>query len=338
MLKYLLTFLAALTALQLQAQVPQYSQYYANALFLSPSFAGADYSTRGIMAARYQWPGLHASYISNTVSVDHYIPEYNSGVGLIINSDIITPANLRTTDVGIAYSYEIGITKNIVFRPGLQMSYVHRRIDFNRLTFGSQYTDNGFIGGSSSEDPNNPAIAYLDFASGGVIMSETFWAGISVHHMNRPNQTFINGESRLPAKFSVFGGYKFMLTPDWKRRYVNPDEEVSISPTFMYKSQGKSDQLDIGVYARYNTFITGLWYRGIPVKVYSPDRTNYEAIVVLVGYIYNNLQVGYSYDFTTSKLSMATWGSHELTLSYRIAKSKKKKQRPIQKRPACPKF
>ena len=54
-------------SIKLYAQDPQYSQYYANALYLSPAFAGAEENTRAIFATRYQWPGLDASFVSNTV-------------------------------------------------------------------------------------------------------------------------------------------------------------------------------------------------------------------------------------------------------------------------------
>jgi hypothetical protein len=33
------------------------------------------------------------------------------------------------------------------------------------------------------------------------------------------------------------------------------DEEKSITPTFMYKMQGKSDQLDVGLYGQYNQLL-----------------------------------------------------------------------------------
>ncbi|WMJ75681.1 type IX secretion system membrane protein PorP/SprF [Cytophagaceae bacterium ABcell3] len=50
--------------MQAKAQSPQFSQYYANALYPNPAFAGADYTS--IFASRYQWHGLAASYFSNT--------------------------------------------------------------------------------------------------------------------------------------------------------------------------------------------------------------------------------------------------------------------------------
>jgi len=321
--------------LSLRAQDTQYSQFYANALYLSPAFAGAQQNTRGIVATRYQWPSQAASYISYTASFDHYFERYKSGVGLIVNSDVATPAHLRTTEIGGQYAYQINLSKKVVFRPAVQLSYVSKKIDYSKLTFGSQYTDDGFIGGKSGESLLQNSVSYVDISSGGLLYSERYWVGFSANHMNQPNQSFMAGTSRLPAKFSFFGGYTWSFTPAWRKRHVNPNEEKSISPTFLYKMQGKSDQLDIGLYGRYNALVVGMWYRGVPLKVYKPEKVNNDALIFLVGIVYKEFTFGYSYDLTISRLTAASGGSHEITASYSI---KHKKKKTIMKMLPCPKF
>lgn len=333
-LSFLVFYLPCLV-LQVKAQDPQYSQFYANALYLSPAFAGSQQNTRGIAATRYQWPAQEAAFFTCTASFDHYFERFRSGVGIIVNSDLATAANLRTTEAGAQYSYQFAVSKKLIFRPGLQLSYVSKKIDYNKLTFGSQYNNDGYIGGSNQENFARSSVAYADVSSGGLLYSDRYWIGVSAHHMNQPNQSFYNQESRLPAKYSFFGGFKWSFTPEWRKRYVNPDEEKSITPTFLYKMQGKSDQLDIGLYGRYNTLVAGMWYRGIPLKVYKPEKTNQDALVMLIGVVHKGLSIGYSYDLTLSKLTIATGGSHEITVSY---SSKHKKKKTIVKMLPCPKF
>ena len=322
-------------SIKLYAQDPQYSQYYANALYLSPAFAGAEENTRAIFATRYQWPGLDASFVSNTVSIDHYIDRYKSGIGFIATSDNSTAAKLHSTEAGLIYAFQAEISKKIVFRPAIQLSYVNRSINFNSLTFGSQYTNNGFVGGATNEPTNIPTVSYLDISTGGLLYAKNYWIGISAHHLNTPEQSFMKGHSSLPIKASLFGGYKFSFTPEWKKKHVNPDEEKSITPTFLYKMQGKSDQLDIGIYGQYNALVVGFWYRGIPIKVYAPEKTNHDALVFLAGFIHKGFSMGYSYDYTISKLANISGGAHEITLSYGF---RTKKSKRIQKRAVCPKF
>ena len=333
--KFILFLITMLSLIRLYAQDPQYSQFYANALYLSPAFAGAEQNTRAIVASRYQWPGLDAAFLSHTVSVDHYFTNHKSGIGIIATSDLSTASKLKSTEAGIIYSYQADLSKKIVFRPALQLSYVTRSINFSRLSFASQFDDNGFKGGNTNENSNFNSISYADISTGGLLYSEKYWIGFSAHHLNRPDQSFMKGESRLPVKAALFGGYKFSFTPEWRKRHVNPDEEKSISPTFLYKMQGKSDQLDLGLYGRYNKLVLGIWYRGIPVKLYKSEKANNDAIILLFGVIHNGFQIGYSFDYTISKLTIMSGGSHELTLSYGFKTRTKKK---IQKRPACPKF
>ncbi len=328
-------FLFFIAGIPVFAQDPQYSQSYANALYLSPAFAGAEENTRGIFATRYQWPGLDASFVSNTISIDHYIDRYKSGIGFIATSDVASASKLRSTEAGLVYAFQAEISKKIVFRPALQLSYVNRTINFSSLTFGSQFNNNGFVGGPNNEPSNIPMVSYLDISAGGLLYAKKYWLGISTHHLNTPEQSFMKGQSPLPIKASLFGGYKFSFTPEWRKKHVNPDEEKSITPTFLYKMQGKSDQLDIGLYGQYNALVVGFWYRGIPIKVYAPEKTNHEAFVFLVGFMHKGFSMGYSYDYTISKLANISGGAHELTLSYGF---KTKKAKRIQKRAVCPKF
>ncbi len=41
-----------------QAQDPEFSQFYANPLYLNPALAGANICPRAILNYRNQWPGL----------------------------------------------------------------------------------------------------------------------------------------------------------------------------------------------------------------------------------------------------------------------------------------
>jgi hypothetical protein len=66
-----------------------------------------------------------------------------------------------------------------------------------------------------------------------------------------------------------------------------------------------------------------LWYR------------NQDAFIVLVGLMTTNFRFGYSYDVTVSRLSNATAGSHELSMTLQFnCRPKKKKFTPV----SCPSF
>jgi hypothetical protein len=83
--------------------------------------------------------------------------------------------------------------------------------------------------------------------------------------------------------------------------------------------------------------VVGLWYRGLPVGMLNTLPYN-ESLIMLVGLSYDNLSVGYSYDFTVSRFGASSGGAHELSLTYLFPISDER--RPVRnKRPIpLPKF
>lgn len=338
-LKRALALSAFLFSMHGYAQDIQFSQFYTAALYQNPAFAGASHHHRGMLHQRLQWPGLEAKYITSMLSYDTYFHKHRSGFGIIAMKDWQGSSNISSTDIGLQYAYELHITPGLAFRPGLQVSYVSRNLNYTGLTLPQDYTSNGYVGGSTLQGGDNKR--YADISSGGILYSDNIWVGFSAHHINRPNQSLIKGSSRLPTKYALTGGYKirFKKSPYHNTvDYLDHHREYSITPTFHYKFQGESDQLDLGIYGMYDFLLVGFWYRGIPViKYYNKEvRNNSESMIVMAGWKYEKLSVTYSYDFTVSRLVRAgTAGSHELNITYLYQRHKKHK---IMKRLPCPNF
>ncbi len=84
------------------------------------------------------------------------------------------------------------------------------------------------------------------------------------------------------------------------------EDQFTISPNVLYQKQGDFQQLDLGFYAIKGSVVGGFWYR------------NQDAIILLIGIDKKNIKFGYSYDVTISKLTLATGGSHELSLIFQF--------------------
>lgn len=321
-----------------KAQDPQFSQFYAFPMYLNPAFAGTNLKTRVNAIYRNQWSAIPGSYTTYGFSADQNLEEYNSGFGIMFMQDIAGSANLRRTEVSGLYSYKIQLNNDWVVRAGLQGTYLRPSINYDDLVFGSQLDpDQGYTGASSGENLRGADQVHLfDFSSGLLAYNEIFWFGTSLHHMNRPDLSFDQqSTSLLPVKFSVHGGAKIPIV---RNKYTNYQSEVTMSPAFNYRSQGKFDQLDLGLYLNYDPVVLGVWYRGIPVfKQYDVGYSNHDAVTFLVGFHQDFLTIGYSYDLTVSQLGPSTGGSHEISVGYEFYYEKKRKKQ-YDKYVPCPRF
>ena len=308
------------SSLQLFAQDPQFSQFYAAPLYLNPAFAGSTLQARAGLNYRNQWPAVEASFVTYSAYFDYFFEDYNSGVGMLINQDTEGLAGLNSTSVSIQYSYQVFLTEYLAFRPALQAGFFYRNLNFSRLTFGDQFDPltGEFINPNTAEQFNTGfSKAFVDISSGGLLYTKNAWLGAAWHHMNTPQQSLLDEDDRLPSKLSVHGGFKFILEPAGGGYEV--PRQRSITATFQYKHQGPFDQIDLGTYFTSEPMVLGLWYRGIPYKQVNGYANN-ESIVLLVGFIKrgadDELNIGYSYDYTISGLGASSGGAHEFSLSY----------------------
>jgi type IX secretion system PorP/SprF family membrane protein len=323
------------------SQDPQFSQFYANPLYLNPALAGGALAPRVTMSYRNQWPSLSANFVTTTFGGDIFLPNYNSGLGLLVTMDSQGIGNLKSTDVALQYAYQIHLNEVTSLRLGIQGGFANRSLDYYNLTFGDQLTNNGSTGVNTG-DPlafAGPNVSYADFGTGMMLYSDWYWAGLSLHHINRPNQAFSVEEARLPMKASFQAGLKI---PFGGITYLGNeiDKEKSISPAIMYKKQGKYDQLDAGLYVTLEPLVLGAWYRGIPFKKYDLGINNHESFILLAGFRQDKFSIGYSYDFTISTLGAASGGAHEISLAYIFPASdpKQRRTRKSKQQLSCPKF
>lgn len=303
------------------AQDPQFSQFYAAPVYLNPAFAGSSEDTRLTVIHRRQWPSLEASFVTSAVAIDKNISKYRSGIGLMVANDHVSPIGLSRTEISAQYAYLLPMTKAISFRAGFQAGYAQRSADFTRFTFGDQFSNNGLTGLASREDFVSETRGNMNLALGGLLFSRRFFFGMAMHHVNRPNESFTNIVSRTPVRTTLHTGFmiplnKFKYGRRNKRFTENEEEIKGITPAIVYKSQGKFDQLDIGLHFNYNPIVVGFWYRGLPIKTYERGLNNHEALILLAGLRFQSISIGYSYDVTISRLAAYTGGAHEISLNY----------------------
>jgi len=304
------------------AQDPQYSQFYAAPLYLNPAFAGSTGQARFGINYRNQWPAIDANFTTISAFFDTYIEDKNSGVGAMLTRDREGILGLQSISLAAQYSYNISLTDGLSFRPGVQIALYNRSVNFSKLTFGDQFdpATGDIINPTSAEALNGGNKFFPDLSFGGLFYTPRAWLGGAVHHITQPNQSLIGEKSKLPMKISVHTGVKFHFRPGvvGSGIYARPSER-SIAPALQYRHQGEFDQMDIGAYLTMEPLVVGMWYRGVPFKRVNGFSNN-ESIVLLLGFTKKGakdiLNIGYSYDYTISKLGPGSGGAHEFSLVY----------------------
>ncbi len=313
-----LTIKFLLLLCMVQAQDPQFSQFYAAPLYLGPSMAGTNGGPRVGLNFRDQWPKLQGKFITSSLSFDTYVSQINSGIGVLVLRDNAGNGKLTTTQVGVNYSYRIKVTRDFFLQPGLQFLFYQRALNFNKLTFADQYYADQILP-SSVESPPDDQSGHIDFSTSILGFSKNMWFGASVDHLMRLNTTLTNDVRYVPLKISAYGGYRIHLTQPLLSR-----DEQYMTLAFHYRNQALMQQLDFGVYYNKLPFTVGVWYRGIPVIKSTKTK---DAITVSGGLMVQNLLLTYSYDFTVSTLITSTGGAHEIALVYTFEQTKKSRRK-----------
>lgn len=316
--------------LQGLGQDPQFSQFFATRIYGNPAFAGNTHWGRMGLQYRNQWASL-VNLTSYGVYYDHNIWRINSGLGGYVFQDWTGDGSLRYNRYAALYSYSFAISRKLAARLGLEASGNTFNVDLSKYVF----TDQLITGSATTTDGIQiDAPMFFDASFGGIVYSEFFWSGISFAHLMAPRNREIDRVNPFSLKFTFNGGLTIPVQQDIKGNF---HKDVSIA--FNYKAQAKYDQLDLGAYYGFNKALFGIWYRGLPVKKNHSKMINADAIVLLVGFKYEYMRFGYSYDITISRLAGNSSGSHEVTAQVEFGTGKKQKRQKRSSRDVpCPAF
>lgn len=314
--RHFLIFFLCSACLPLQGQDPVFSQHFAIPLHISPAFAGVSLAPRISTVYRHQWPNWPNAYRSYAISYEHPVQGLNSSFGLMVLGDDAGNGIYQTNQFTGVYSYQIRASRDLAFILGLEAGFTQTRLDWEKLVFEDQLDPRiGLEDGvfSSEVPPERFNRSALDIGMGLLVYHSNFYGGLSVKHLNRPDENWLNINNNLnlgrPMRFTFHAGAEFSVNANNNRLGAS-----FISPNLLYIMQGPYSQVNVGAYAGYESVFGGLWYRH--------TFENADAAILMAGVRYNSLRIAYSYDVTTSGLSLtATGGSHEISVSISLEDS-----------------
>lgn len=298
LLRYIV--IALLTTTSLYAQFDgQVSQYMLN----SPGFNPAAIGREGMLDItgqhRLQWIGMPNG--GSTTWFNLHTPlkfgDDKHRIGLRFGNDRVGLFTSQGVHLQYAYRFKIGKGNlQLGLQPGV-------------LSVG--------FSGDSIRMPENPASEYheagadpalpttqlqgvgLDIGAGAWYTLGGMYAGISWSHLNAPVISWNEEQDFTPASTLYFtGGYQKTLR---NPRYV-------LKPSFLVQTDLVNWLAEVSVLGYYDQHYWG----GISYRYGN-------AVVLMAGItIANGLSLGYSFDIPASPVIRATWGSHEVLVSYQL--------------------
>ena len=301
-------------------QLSQLSQYLQNEYLINPAAAGLSNYVDMNLSFRQQWVGFDNapktyyysvnSIVGGTSNTPMYNPSLRTGraQGVVKTPTVSTGkikhavgGNIISDEYGAfkkfsfngSYAIHIPISKemNIATGIGLGMTSFRFLQDRVNLLNDVDNTYSVFLG-------NNQKKNYFDLNMGLWLYTKNFFFGYSNAQVMRNDASFgAPTDSRLNVHHYISGGYKIQVSP-----------ELAITPNFLIKYMNPAPiAMDFNAKIEYQDFIFGgLSYR------------HKDALVGLIGVMFNNFKLGYSYDFTISNLRKHNSGGHEIIFGYRI--------------------
>ncbi|WP_159518223.1 PorP/SprF family type IX secretion system membrane protein [Sunxiuqinia indica] len=290
-----------------RGQDAEYSQFYANPIYLNPGFTGTSERPRVIINYRNQWPQKGNTFVNYSLSYDQYFKKLNGGLGIQFHQSTELNGLVQTSSGSFFYSHHIKVSERLFFDVGLQAGVAYKKLDYGRLIFPDMIDQlNGHTFPGEQEQPENSSILYPDFGLGTLGQYDSFFFGFSLSHLTQPNESIIEGDQKgkLPMKFTFHAGSR---THKLHRGLLS--REFTLSPNIIFQQQGAFSQVSLGMYILEKSLSGGVWYRqNIGVH---PD-----AVILMFGVMKNQFKIGYSYDYTLSKLANYSSGSHEFSLTF----------------------
>lgn len=303
------------------AQDSHFSQFYRSPLTLNPALTAADCNMRGTINYRNQWNGVTlnpyntvaASFEANLGKIAPVEGQENKkqklGAGITFLNDRSGDGKLGFTQANLSISSHVPVGPNSILGVALMGGIGQRSINFQNLTWDSQYNGTTYDPTlNSNETFGSESFMYEDLGAGIVFSSGSgghfsrgkdnkvkFNIGAGGYHLNRPKMSFYRTDAkRLDMKIQ---GHAGALLPLGKSNF-------DLCPQVVYTTQGKVTELNAGVLIKANLKEDGKYATklgGASIGLGAFYRSG-DAIIASLMLDFGNLGVGFNYDLGNSDL------------------------------------
>ena len=296
MKKVYFLFILRLLSLPVAAQSDiRLNNYWVNTQFINPATIYDKYEAVFCMAARKQWFGFPGAPSTLFASATTYLENFHTQLGVVVVQDQI--GYTSTTNIDLTYGYAIALQRDWQVHLGVGLNYQSLNYDQSKVDL---------------EDATDPAVYdHLKIASNfnadvGVEMTnKMFKLGASSQNIfslftavnnQQPNTNFLYGRYRELSNDMISMGYGICAI-----QYSNI-YQAELNVTSYFKMPDRS-----GLNNNPDKFDLGVFY-----------RTRSEAGLIFGFDISEAIHVSYSYDYHFGGISLSSYGTNELMLTYNL--------------------
>ena len=303
-----------------RAQDPNFSQFFASPLTISPALTGYGESKWKAMAnIRNQWVGVGSAYRTKTISVDGKIYEdedYNInssnylGLGAMILQDDALDGAYKNTYVSLNTAYHITFDKDGKHGLAVGLGWVYNKttIDFSQLSFGQQLSSAGFNRTLPTAETGFSSIPGSSSACAGIMYTygddyTTASLGVAGYRFIKTKRSALNDDTQYDApRYNVHADIE---------TYLN--SYTSFGMDAIYLTHNGASTVTIGANVGFSHGQYEFQDRVLNLGVFYRFG---DAIIPYIGYVYNNVQLGISYDVTTSGIKSQSVSPNTLEVSF----------------------
>jgi type IX secretion system PorP/SprF family membrane protein len=287
-------------------QIPQFSQYMFNGIYINPAYAGYKDVFYGHIVYRKQWAGISGSPQTAMLSLDGSLSK-GSNIGIVYTNDQIGAIYANSFMVDYAYRLQVSERGRLSF--GLSAGVTHHGL--NRSKLGEEQDDQQARDSKNVWKPGFDAGLYYD--------TEYFYAGFSI--------TGIVGSKADEKSFAVIRtDANYFLTIGG---IIPLNEKLKLLPSTLLKTDfGNPLTFDLNAllmisdkFAVGGSYRTGmLWFTDVS------DHTKQRDALSLIAELYatDKIRIGMAYDFDLNKVTTGANGSFEISLGYYLTKNRQK--------------
>ena len=284
-------------------QVPQYSQYIFNPVFVNPAYTGYKQQLYLQSYYRKQWTGVTGSPETFAIAGDTYLAESQLGIGGQVLTDKLGAQRTVAAYGNIAYHLRLGDTKYLSF--GVGAGVVNSQLDGSMLN------------PDLDDDPSIPAskerMTYPDLKAGLFLYDESYYIGIAADQMLSSVVDFDKGDVMVKPDPHLY------LTAGY---HLDINYNFSLVPSIMYMDDFKAQaRMDINAALILNDmFWLGAGYRfgiDMPGRKFDDGLKKSTAVLGMVQIqLREGLRLGYAYDHTISGFSVGSFTTHDISIAF----------------------